>query len=486
MKNKVIAISGYPGSGKSTVCNYIKNNTNYVYFDFGSLFRSITHYLYNELKLTKIEACKYINNGYLEKININYKIEDNEVVILINDKSYGFNELNNPKMNLDTVYIGGLIGDKLNKKLEIIIDDIKKYNNVLINARRPVVVYPNLDKHIFLRADFEKRLQRKQAMYQENYNVSFEKLKKRDITEEQNGFLDIYPFTKVIDTTNLSKDSMIDEVLAKINNNITFTYFNNLTLVLGDYKCNKNCPFCIAKNNLKFDTKDSLYKLESILYDLRDNDIKFNRFVLSGNGEVSLYDYEPLLRLKKLIDKYCDLFKHYRIHSSGNIFNCKDKFDLFNDYEIEVLRVALNSEIDKSILGYKDDYLKNDLFITSDNIKCDIALTDCLDIDNFSEKLYQFLLTNPSIKTIRFKKLLRGDNLSKQSEWVDNHTLDDNTIKNLINNLNLCKDNNSYIDSGNLIIFKPSGDYEKDLVINNGKIKDYKNNIYCAKSLRGL
>ena len=46
MKNKVVALSGYPGSGKTTVgMKIIENGDDFVYFDFGTLFRPLTYYL---------------------------------------------------------------------------------------------------------------------------------------------------------------------------------------------------------------------------------------------------------------------------------------------------------------------------------------------------------------------------------------------------------------------------------------------------------
>lgn len=46
MKNKVVAISGYPASGKTTIgMKIISNRDDFVYFDFGSLFRPLTYYL---------------------------------------------------------------------------------------------------------------------------------------------------------------------------------------------------------------------------------------------------------------------------------------------------------------------------------------------------------------------------------------------------------------------------------------------------------
>ena len=107
------------------------------------------------------------------------------------------------------------------------------------------------------------------------------------------------------------------------------------------------------------------------------------------------------------------MFEIVRVHSSGNIFSEEDKFNLFNlvdlPLEFKILRVALNSDVDMNVLGYSDDYLKSLLF-RNGNIKCDIALTDYLERSDISLQLNDFLKSNPSIKKVRLKKLLVGDN----------------------------------------------------------------------------
>lgn len=489
MKNKVVALSGYSGSGKTTVCKYIKENSDYIYFDFGFLFRPLTYYLINELKLNDEQIKEYIDKNLFKDLNFTYILKDKEAVVGVNNIYYDNSLLNTPLMNMKSVMVGSMIGDKLNYQLEKIIDYLKQKNNVLLNARRPVSVYPKLDKHLFLTASFDERVRRKMKMNKESFADTYDKLSRRDILEKESGFLNTYSFTKIIDTTNLSKDEVIKAVIDSIDQNINITSLNNLTLILGSYKCNKNCPYCIAKNNQKFDDdKLNLVQLNNLLLDLRTNNIQFNRFVLSGNGEPSLYSYQLLVLIRDVIKQNSNLFNKFRLHSSGNIFFEENKFNLFNTteipFEIEVLRTSLDSKIDMNILGYNNDYLQSDLFSKSNNIKCDIALTEFLNIDTFKDDLYTFLLTHPTVKSIRLKKLMPGDNLTKQRSWVLEHTLSDDIINNFINNLNLEKRGNTYKSKDGIIVYKPSGNYERDLVINNGIIKDYDYNEYSLEKIK--
>lgn len=476
--HKVIAISGYSGSGKTEVSQSIlKSRKNLVYFDFGYLFRPVTYYLIYDLNLSIEEIKKLVESKELyNMINFSYTIENQNVKIGVNGNFYDDNKLYNLSMNLNTVSVGTIIGDDLSESLKTIIDDLKQNSDVLLNARRPVVVYPDIDCHIFLKADFDTRVRRKSLMNNEDYKITYDKLLKRDDMEKQGGFWQMYDFTRIIDTTNLSKK----EVLERVNNAVK-EKINNLTLVLSSYKCNKNCPYCIAKNNKKFISSDNLNGISSILNTLNENNIKIKRFVISGNGEPSLYSLDELKQIRAAILENRDLFELIRIHSSGNIFYEEDKFELFNELnsEFEVLRVSLNPSDDMDILGYDKNYLDSDLFKRCNNVKCDIALTDYLEDIN----IQQFLINNPSIKKIRFKTLLGADNDTLYGRWVKEHTLRYDEIHEIIKTLNLSYNNGIYVSDDKKIIYKPSGDYANDFVITGNCIQNYEGENYNAKKL---
>ena len=138
----------------------------------------------------------------------------------------------------------------------------------------------------------------------------------------------------------------------------------NFTIALPSYECDRNCPFCIAKNNRKFKGSSEIYlnQLSMYLKQLQANGINFERIVVSGNGEPSLYELEELKALAKVIKENAGIFDTLRVHTSGNIFFEQEKFDLFNglvdDVEFDTLRLAIDAERDKKALGYKRVYTK--------------------------------------------------------------------------------------------------------------------------------
>ncbi len=491
VKNKVVALSGYSASGKTTIgMKIICNREDFVYFDFGSLFRPLTYYLLNIQKLTYKEIEELVSGGRLrDVINIEYRIVDKIVEIGINGNFYDFKILNNPLMDKATVIVGGIIKDELIQELRNIVVSLKENKNVLINARRPVIAYPELDSHVFLTCDFDERVKRKSRLYNVSLEETTKDLEIRDKKEQQNGFWNIFPFTKLIDTTELSIDDVYASVIREFDKKYKVTYLNNLTLILGSYICDKNCPYCIAKNNQKFVTNDNIESLNEILSELEKNDLKFKRFVLSGNGEPSKYTYEQLKFILFKLESHPELFESLRVHSSGNIFSEPKKFDLFNsselDTEIEVLRVSFDSKVDMEVLGYNIDYLQTPEFRRCKGIKCDITLTDYLEIGNIKNELEKFMNENPSISKIRFKKLMIGDfDDTKQAIWVRNHLLNDEEIKKILNSLNLVCNGEVYTSEDGVIVYKPVGDYDTDIVINNGEIKDYMYQTYSVKKLK--
>lgn len=257
----------------------------------------------------------------------------------------------------------------------------------------------------------------------------------------------------------------------------------NFTIILSSYNCDKHCPFCIAKNNKKFNgEKDDFSTLSEQLDILRKSGIKFERIVLSGNGEPSLYDLEELKELARIIKDNKDLFDTLRIHSSGNIFWESEKFELFNglvpDVEFDLMRASIIPEKDMQILGYDRDYTKSECFKKAKRVKFDIALTNKLEVDAFPEKLEILLHAHPNIGLIRFKNLMNGENeQSKQATWVRENRMSKSEFMSFTSNLlsyyGTRSLNSLSATNGTRIVIENTGNYPRDVVYSRGLIRDY-------------
>lgn len=271
----------------------------------------------------------------------------------------------------------------------------------------------------------------------------------------------------------------------------------NFTIILPSYNCDRNCPFCIAKNNRKFNGNKALDldSLSKAFEQFRKNGIHFERIVLSGNGEPSLYSYEQLKQLAELLKANSDIFDVLRIHTSGNIFFDKSKFDLFNqlfpNVEFDILRLAIDAKKDMQLLGYSRDYTQTEEFKKAKSIKFDIGLTNELDQDTFLLDLDKLLRTHKNIHLIRFKNLMSGEHKdSIQAKWVRETRMSKSDfiafLRSILSHYNCNSADNLTLPTGQRIIFENSGNYPKDAVFSNGQVCDYSEKALSISDLQAM
>lgn len=216
-KHLLIAINGMPAAGKKSVSKKLVSTIpNLLYFDFGSFFRPIALYLTKDKGMT-IQDLKTIVkeskiNDIMTELNIGYRNNDGEYEVSINGIFFDSKELYNTEMDKIVVDVGACVGDSLNAYIKAIIEDIRQKNPILINARRPFAICDDISNHIFLKADFQKRAERKSALEGISLKEAMNKLRSRDEKELRAGFLEKYPFTKVIDTTDMEIEEITELV----------------------------------------------------------------------------------------------------------------------------------------------------------------------------------------------------------------------------------------------------------------------------------
>lgn len=224
--------------------------------------------------------------------------------------------------------------------------------------------------------------------------------------------------------------------------------YKELELIFTSFRCDKNCPYCTAKITKWPNKNDSLHKLEEKLLFLKNKDIRFRYFIVSGNGEPSLNRYASLKTIKDTTDKI-NLFDEKRIQSSGNIFYEDDKLHLFkDDFMIEITRCFFDSKKDMKTLGYKRDYINTDNF-TKANIRLNYVMLKNKTFDTYLEEIRMFIDRYPNIKTVSLKTLnvnTFNDAINNPySKWILDNGLrkeDSNAVVNYMadNAIFKCKD----------------------------------------------
>ena len=218
MDNIVIGIEGTVGSGKTSICrNLLDKIDNSIIIHGGNIYRAIVYgMLKNEIKQTAgLDAFQL-----MKELNIEIKLENKETVMYMNGEKLDESELQNEKSSMAVSKVSNIAdNEKLYKFGQSLINKFREKYNIILSSRDIVKMYPEVTYHFFITASLEERINRKYIQY--NKEIPKEKIKemieKRDELQEQSGYYNIYPQTKIIDVTECKN---AEESAQKIMKNI--------------------------------------------------------------------------------------------------------------------------------------------------------------------------------------------------------------------------------------------------------------------------
>lgn len=202
MDNIVIGIEGTVGSGKTSICrNLLDKINNSIIIHGGNIYRAIVYgMLKNKIKQTAgLDAFQL-----MKELNIEIKLENKETVMYMNGEKLDESELQNEKSSMAVSKVSNIAdNEKLYKFGQSLINKFREKYNIILSSRDIVKMYPEVTYHFFITASLEERINRKYIQY--NKEIPKEKIKetieKRDELQEQSGYYNIYPQTKIIDVT---------------------------------------------------------------------------------------------------------------------------------------------------------------------------------------------------------------------------------------------------------------------------------------------
>ena len=231
MSNVVIGIEGLVGSGKTSICReLLKRIPNSIILHGGNLYRGIVYALMSSKHIDLNNLKNNIKNidikDMMDKLGVEFKIENGETVIYINGKKIDEDNLQSEEASM-AVSIAGANADnsELYGFARKLIDMYKQKFNVIVSGRDLMNIYPNLDYHLFIEADLEERVKRKMKQYGENANYDEVKqnIVERDKLQEKAGYYKIYDKTIRIDVTDCS-------TVEEATNKVLFTIGDGLKL----------------------------------------------------------------------------------------------------------------------------------------------------------------------------------------------------------------------------------------------------------------
>lgn len=224
MANLIIGIEGLVGAGKTSICReLIKVIPNSVFLNCGNLYRAIVAVLIengNTLNELKDNAEEINLKQLMDYFKINIKVENNETIVYKGEEKLDENLLQSKEVSIAVSSLGGKTREsEAVEFLRNLVKDLKKEYNIIISGRGIMKLFPETDHHLFIIADLDERVKRKNMQYPE---IAAEDVRKniieRDVLQKKAGYYDLEDKTEVIDVTECaSVKESTDKVLEALD-----------------------------------------------------------------------------------------------------------------------------------------------------------------------------------------------------------------------------------------------------------------------------
>ena len=176
MRNIVIAIDGFSGTGKSSTAKEVASSLGYTYIDSGAMYRCVARYFINH-QIDFVEEEKVIKA--LDEILITFRFNKwlNASEILLNDQIMD-HQIRLPEINEIVSQIAAQ--PLIRKKLVSRQQTLGLHKSMVMDGRDiGTVVFPDAALKIFMIADLDIRSERRQKELEgQGIQVALEEIKK--------------------------------------------------------------------------------------------------------------------------------------------------------------------------------------------------------------------------------------------------------------------------------------------------------------------
>lgn len=216
----VVAIDGPAGTGKGTVTKILAKKLKLVNIDTGATYRCVTLDMINKgVKLEELDKIKEI----LKNIKIEIKNDKGNQTIFLNGEDVT-EKIRSEEVSELVSQVSSI------KEVRFSMVDLQRKmaegKNVIMEGRDiGTYVFPTADVKIYLDADLEERVKRRQLQNMEkglnsSYMDILENIKKRDENDrcKEIGALKVAKDSEVIDTTQMSINQVVREIIQIIYN----------------------------------------------------------------------------------------------------------------------------------------------------------------------------------------------------------------------------------------------------------------------------
>lgn len=216
-KKIIIAIDGGPGTGKSTVSDYIANKLNIVHIDTGAMFRAVGYFFVkNNIKLSKESV---VSN--LDKIDVKLEYKGLKTLVFLNNEDVT-DFIRTNEVSMAASYVSK-IKEVRKKLLELQRNMANTISVVLDGQDIGTVVFPNADFKFYFTCSMEVRAKRRtKDLNKKGNNTTYEEVKalleKRDKDDRERKEA---PILKAEDAIDIDTSyNTVEETAEKILNMI--------------------------------------------------------------------------------------------------------------------------------------------------------------------------------------------------------------------------------------------------------------------------
>ena len=223
MRKLVIAIDGFSSTGKSSISKVLAEKLGLIHVDTGALYRAVTLFALQNHLLSNIELDLLALENNLNKIHLQFRNENNILVLYLNDINIS-EEIRSTEVSN---YVSIIAKQKFVRDFLLEMQKSWGIEGGIIMDGRDIgtVVFPNADFKFFLTASIEERSKRrflelKNSQINADLNEVKQNLINRDKIDSERS---IAPLAKaedaiLIDNSELTKEETINKIYNIIQN----------------------------------------------------------------------------------------------------------------------------------------------------------------------------------------------------------------------------------------------------------------------------
>lgn len=218
----VITVDGPSGAGKGTLCHAIAEKLNFDFLDSGAIYRILAlAALKKGIDLT--DENKLAELG--RHLNVQFIPENGEINVILDGKNVR-DQIRTAEAGQNASKIA--VYPKVREALLQRQRDFSSEKGLVADGRdMGTIVFPNAQIKFFLEASPEERTKRRVKQLQEKgFNANFDEIlaeiKERDFRDRNREVAPLVPApdAKLLDSTNLSIDQVIEQALAYIKSKL--------------------------------------------------------------------------------------------------------------------------------------------------------------------------------------------------------------------------------------------------------------------------